>query len=182
MLINGTVHLHMSLNKMSFPALGCVQGFCQSPQVNGLLSSLQLTFISPAVTPEDVCISRDAIMHDRPITAIRLYILPVAHRGAGVTVWNTVSLNEEELWFANQNGASLSSEEMSDAVDGLTAAVRVCTQEMAGCTTADDAADKAVPWVVLSFTKNPSESWENLISAQPLVEDHFEMESIKSLF
>lgn len=110
-----------------------------------MLSLLQLTFIRPAVTPEDVCILRDEITFGHPITPICLQILiPVTYPGTWLKLWDAVPLDEEEFGLANHKWACISSDKTSDIVQMQTYDVGVCTQEMICCPTANDATDEAV--------------------------------------
>lgn len=55
-------------------------------------------------------------------------------------------------------------------------------QETISCTTANDAADKAIRVVVFSLPADPSQDWKNVIGTQPLVEDYIEVKSLERLF
>lgn len=110
-----------------------------------MVFSLHLTFVCPTVTPEDICVLRDEIPPGHTITPICLQILiPMMYPGTGLKIWDTVPLDEEEFGLANQNRACVSSEKTSHIVKMQAYTVRVCTQQMISCTTANDAADEAV--------------------------------------
>lgn len=118
-----------------------------------MLALHQLTFICPAVTPEDICILRD------PNTPICLQILiAVSYPGIRLQVWDAIRLNEEELGLTSKSWARISCKKTPDTVQIQAYAVRVCAEKIIRSATGYDATDEAITFWSVSVSEYPPES------------------------
>lgn len=133
------------------------------------------------MTPENICILRNRLNSGVSKNPICLHILVLV---LSPVVWLTyaVPLEEEEFGFASQCWASISSKLLTDTVHMQARDAWIGAQEVIWGTTTDDATDKGVTLRVLSLSDCLSDSCENLVPPQPLVDDYAELKRLKSLF
>lgn len=94
---------------------------------------------------------------------------------------DAVPLDEEQFGLADQRRARVGSEETSDPVQMETGGVGVCAKEMTAGAAANDAADEAIAFPVLSPSERVAESGEGFLHPQPFVQDYVEMKRLKRM-
>lgn len=93
---------------------------------------LLLLLLTAAVTPEDVCIRRDAprSAEHRRTVRLQLSVFLTSEPNTPLRLRDVVCLDEEEFGFAGQAGAGVCGEQVSDGVQVESRPVTVSVQQM----------------------------------------------------